>query len=314
MNKYIWIALVAVIIILGISIYFGLTSQKNNKTVTNQNITSNKNVALENENINTNTNASQATTVDSLVVDSPEENDLITSPLVVSGEAKGTWFFEGEFPIKLLDKNNSQIAFGNAIAQGEWMTEDFVPFKATLNFTSKKSEKGILVLAKNNPSGLAENNLEVRIPVNIQSSNTITLKVYFGSTTKDPNAENCQTTYPVERTVPTTDRIATAAIEELLKGPIDTEKDLGYFTSINKGVLLQSILIENGTARVDFNEQLEAGVSGSCNVQKIRSQITETLKQFSTVQNVIISINGNREVLQLIVSRYFFERKLAMTV
>jgi len=36
-------------------------------------------------------------------------------------------------------------------------------------------------------------------------------------------------------------------------------------------------------------------VAGSCRVGAIRAQIEETLKQFPTVQNVIISVNGNTE-------------------
>jgi spore germination protein GerM len=74
------------------------------------------------------------------------------------------------------------------------------------------------------------------------------------------------------------------------------EQAEGFFTSINQGVKLQSLNIrEDGTAFVDFDEQLQAGVGGSCKVSAIRAQITETLKQFPTVKNVIISINGRTE-------------------
>jgi spore germination protein GerM len=55
------------------------------------------------------------------------------------------------------------------------------------------------------------------------------------------------------------------------------------------------LTIEDGVAKVDFNEQLEYEVSGSCRVSAIRAQITETLKQFPTVKEVIISIDGRTE-------------------
>ncbi|MFH1582463.1 MAG: GerMN domain-containing protein, partial [bacterium] len=61
------------------------------------------------------------------------------------------------------------------------------------------------------------------------------------------------------------------------------------------GVEINSLSIINGVARADFNEQLEYQAGGSCRVGAIRAQITETLKQFPTVNEVIISINGRIE-------------------
>ena len=46
---------------------------------------------------------------------------------------------------------------------------------------------------------------------------------------------------------------------------------------------------------VDFSKELGIGVAGSCRVEAIRSQITETLKQFKNVENVIISIEKETE-------------------
>ena len=44
-----------------------------------------------------------------------------------------------------------------------------------------------------------------------------------------------------------------------------------------------------------FNAKIEEGVGGACKVTAIRSQITETLKQFFAVTQVIISVNGKTE-------------------
>jgi len=85
------------------------------------------------------------------------------------------------------------------------------------------------------------------------------------------------------------------AIEQLLLGPTDSEMLAGFYTNINPGVKLQSISIKNGIAMVDFDETLEKAVGGSCRVAFIREQITKTLKQFSTVKDVVISINGRTE-------------------
>ena len=101
-----------------------------------------------------------------IVVVSPLNNDEISSPLSIAGRARGYWFFEGSFPIELRDEYGNVIAAGHASAQGEWMTADFVPFLGTLQFNNYiKGQKGILILMKDNPSGLPENDDQIKIPV-----------------------------------------------------------------------------------------------------------------------------------------------------
>ena|SRR3989344_8375829 len=103
---------------------------------------------------------------DFIVVVSPLKDAEISSPLTVSGRARGTWFFEGSFPIVILDAYRNVIAESHATAQGEWMTEDFVNFVGTLQFNNYiKGQKGILVLKKDNPSGLVEYDESIEIPV-----------------------------------------------------------------------------------------------------------------------------------------------------
>lgn len=103
---------------------------------------------------------------DLIVVVSPLENDQVSSPLSVAGRARGQWFFEGSFPITLLDEYRNMIAEGHVTAQGEWMTEDFVPFLGTLQFNNYiKGQPGILVLKKDNPSGLPEHDDSIEVPV-----------------------------------------------------------------------------------------------------------------------------------------------------
>ena len=52
---------------------------------------------------------------DLIRADFPRPNQTIQSPLIVKGEARGFWFFEASFPIKLLDDNGEFIAQGIAI-------------------------------------------------------------------------------------------------------------------------------------------------------------------------------------------------------
>ena len=97
-------------------------------------------------------------------VSNPRPNQTILSPLLVSGEARGNWFFEGSFPVKLLDEEDNVLAQGVAETPGEWMTTEFIPFSVTLSFPMPKSGKGELLLEKSNPSGLPENADELRVP------------------------------------------------------------------------------------------------------------------------------------------------------
>lgn len=99
-----------------------------------------------------------------IIFDSPAANAVVTSPLTVTGRARGTWYFEASFPVRLLDDQSNELAVTPAQAQGDWMTEDFVPFIAVLNFTTTATT-GTLVLQKDNPSGLPENDKSISIPV-----------------------------------------------------------------------------------------------------------------------------------------------------
>ncbi len=100
-----------------------------------------------------------------LFVDSPTKEQVVTSPLKITGKAAG-WYFEASFPVELQDKNGNVIAQGPAQAQGDWMTAAYVPFEATLTFTKPADgETGTLILRKDNPSGLPEHDDFVKIPV-----------------------------------------------------------------------------------------------------------------------------------------------------
>ena len=108
---------------------------------------------------------SKESAADQIKVSKPQQNQEVQSPLIVEGEARGTWFFEASFPVKLLDANGNVIATHFAQAQGDWMTEDFVPFKAQIEFEKPATDTGVLILEKDNPSGLPENDAKIEIPV-----------------------------------------------------------------------------------------------------------------------------------------------------
>jgi len=239
--------------------------------------------------------------LDLIKIDNPRPNQAIESPFFIKGEARGFWFFEASFPVKLFDDNGFLLGVTPAQALGDWMTEDFVVFDATLSFAVPSASKGRLVLEKNNPSGLSEHEDELIIPIHFKetpeiSQEFMTVKIFLSDSrfVNEPYFD-CSRTVAVERRVPKTLAVAKATTEALLRGATQKEINQGFISSINSGVRIQNLTIENGVAKVDFDEQLEFQVGGSCRVAAIRVQITETLKQFPTVNGVIISINGRTE-------------------
>ena len=102
---------------------------------------------------------------DLIRIDNPRPSSKIKSPLEITGQARGYWFFEADFPVRLLDDNGKEIGIAIATALSEWMTEDFVLFEATLEFQTPTTKRGVLILEKDNPSGLPKNADELRVPV-----------------------------------------------------------------------------------------------------------------------------------------------------
>ena len=100
----------------------------------------------------------------------PRPGDVVKSPLEITGEARGNWYFEASFPIELSDANGNILASHYATAQGEWMTENFVPFKSIIEFRSPTTATGTLSLRKDNPSGLPEHDDALMLPVKFSPS------------------------------------------------------------------------------------------------------------------------------------------------
>ena len=116
----------------------------------------------------------------------------------------------------------------------------------------------------------------------------------------------------VGRPIVKTQSRATAALEELVWGPGPRNRlYTGFGTAIptpqevlayaGRGpdwgprVTLRRLTIQNGVAVADFSKELRAYGGGSLRVTLIREQITRTLKEFPTVREVVIAIEGKTE-------------------
>jgi hypothetical protein len=86
--------------------------------------------------------------------------------LTVIGAARGTWYFEGQFPVRLIDQTGNTLARGNVSAQSNWMTKKFVPFRGILRFeVPDTAEEGKLILKASNPSGKPNLKRTIEVPV-----------------------------------------------------------------------------------------------------------------------------------------------------
>jgi hypothetical protein len=235
-------------------------------------------------------------------VTAPTANATVQSPLTITGEARGNWYFEASFPVEILDANGKVLGTHYAQAQGEWMTENFVPFRSTLTFTSPTTPTGTLVLHKDNPSGLPEHDAQVRIPVrfsNVGQAQTRTVKLHFYDQNKDKDASGnvlCSAAglVAVNRTIPLTNTPIQDAVRELLKGPTAAERTQLSGTEFPlAGLSLNSASLATGSSvsvlNLNFSDPQNRTSGGACRVSVLRAQIEATAKQFGGVNSVTFS-------------------------
>ncbi len=121
------------------------------------------------------TDAESSPSASSMVGDSlvqlalPSPGATVSPPLRIEGVARGTYFFEGSFPVRLEDGDGNELITAPATAAGDWMTDNWVGYSAILEFTPPKTETGTLILERDNPSGLERNAHRLRIPIRFRT-------------------------------------------------------------------------------------------------------------------------------------------------
>ncbi|MDE2144931.1 MAG: tryptophan-rich sensory protein [Patescibacteria group bacterium] len=233
----------------------------------------------------------------SIKLDSPQAGAQVSSPLTIKGEAKGNWFFEAVFPVKLYSANGTLLAQGQARAQSDWMAPGLIHFEASLSFTVASMEQGKLVLMNDNPSGLKENSREETIPLTLMPAmRTVSLFYYNPSLDTDASGTvMCSSAglVPVSRQIPITQTPIQDTIKLLLQGDLtQQERVQGITTEFPlPGVSLQgaSLNKQTGVLTLSFNDPNSATGGGSCRVAVLWAEIRATAKQFSGVKQVIFS-------------------------
>lgn len=107
---------------------------------------------------------------DMIKVELPFPGAVVGKDFSVIGKARGNWFFEASFPIEVFDKNGKSLAIGIAQPQKgeEWMTTNFVNFKADIKVPQTYIGPATLVLKKDNPSGLIQHDASISFPITIE--------------------------------------------------------------------------------------------------------------------------------------------------
>jgi spore germination protein GerM len=130
------------------------------------------------------------------------------------------------------------------------------------------------------------------------TAKVMTVKIYFNDDPDDPTH-----VLPVERTVPWSPQVATAAVGQLLAGPTAAERNAGYyswFSSATAG-MLRSVRVTNGVAYVDFQDfsRIIPNASTSHGSAELMAELDSTLKQYPTVESTVYSFNGDVDAFYL---------------
>lgn len=223
-------------------------------------------------------------------VESPRPGETLSSSgFIIRGTART---FERNVLYRLVVDSVLTIVSGFTTADSAEIGV-FSGFSVKTTYQSDFGGEGLLEVYEEDAESGEEVN-KVVIPVVITGSSEKKKKdvfIYF-SNKRMASRKDCQSVYPVTRELPEqSEGLARGTIFFLLKGLSKKEKEEGYQSRLPKGVRLNSISIDDGVVRLDFNRHLNR-IEKACYAQTVRAQIEQTLAQFQTVNAVSISVDG----------------------
>ncbi|GIW65517.1 MAG: hypothetical protein KatS3mg094_036 [Candidatus Parcubacteria bacterium] len=231
-----------------------------------------------------------------IIIFNPKENQKISSPLLIQGKARGTWFFEAEFNAELYDDENNLLGKAILTAKSDWMTEDFVNFEGELNFKKPTTKLGKLIFLSANPSGLPEHQKIYKLPVQFENIQYRKIFLYYYNSEKDKDSQGnikCSEDglVPIEKEIPLSQNLIQYTINLLLKGKENLNQEeinQGIETEFPlQGLELKSVnLKSDGTLILEFNDPYRQISGGSCRVKILWLQIEKTAKQFPQVKKI----------------------------
>lgn len=97
--------------------------------------------------------------------------------------------------------------------------------------------------------------------------------------------------FAVSRSVPRTEAVGAAAVEELLGGPNGPEASAGVGTAVPPGARLLGLDVQDGMATVDLSREFEPSTGTTGELLTV-AQVVYTLTQFPTVDAVRFRLEG----------------------
>ena len=215
----------------------------------------------------------------------------VGTKFVIYGKGRA---FESSIAYLITDKDGNRLLSGSMMINAPDAGQ-FGYFYKEINLAELKTIPPDIILKVLDFSAKDGSEINVnRRELTVNPAST-TVFTYFSNNNLDPEI-SCNKTFAVARLVPKTQSVLKAAIEELLKGPTPAETKLGFGTSINPGVTINSIKISGDTATIDFSQKrLKKMPAVPAGFPPSGSQITNTAKQFPNIKNVIISVEGRTE-------------------
>ncbi|MGH2690477.1 MAG: GerMN domain-containing protein [Actinomycetota bacterium] len=102
----------------------------------------------------------------------------------------------------------------------------------------------------------------------------------------------------VPRVVPKTKAVLRSALEELLKGPTEAERNAGLTSSFSGETadFLTRVSVTDGVATIDFSKRLGAmsNISTSSASQMLLLSVDLTVKRFKGIDRAIYRLEGDR--------------------
>ncbi len=212
-------------------------------------------------------------------VEAPQPGETAGLPLPLRGQASGT---DADVQYRLQDVDGSVLAEGMA-------TQDDSGFSAQISYSDPFGQSGALLLtAVDRATG--EFLGQTSVPVVFMDTEARTILAYFLDTRADPDRQRCGEVRGFPRRVGSAEDPVAAALRELLAGPTDRERQAGAETALPAGVTVSRLTRAGGAVRLDLSAL--AQLPGTCRTQGMQAQIGRTLEQFSEVDRVELTLDG----------------------
>ena len=102
-----------------------------------------------------------------LTVTSPQQGAFVAHTFQLEGKARGSWYFEGTFPLVIENESGVVLETIPIRAQGDWQTPDLVPFSETIQLPYYSGNANLILKKANLSSGSSED-ASLTIPIIVQ--------------------------------------------------------------------------------------------------------------------------------------------------